>query len=165
MNELQVMAFWSKVDIKTKPRDCWNWRGAKKLKGYGNVRINKRVYSAHRVAYELTTGRLLPGGKIPKGFLVCHLCDNPSCCNPNHLVLGTIKSNSADMLIKNRQKKPETAARGIHNGMSKLTDNDVTEIRRSYANGEYYQYELAGLYGVSQPTIGAIVLNKTWRHV
>lgn len=159
LTDHQQNAFWSKVDIKTTTKDCWNWTGAKKPSGYGNVRINKKYYSSHRVAFELSTG------PIPEEMLVCHICDNPSCCNPAHLMLGTIKSNSMDMLIKNRQKKPESAARGTQNGNSKLDDTKVTEIRAKYLNKEANQYQLAEQYGITQSAVGALLRRKTWRHV
>lgn len=159
LTDIQISSFWSKVIIKNDKRSCWEWSGAKKPKGYGNVRINKKYMLAHRVAFELANG------DIPEGYIVCHICDNPSCCNPNHLMLGTIKSNSADMLIKNRQKKPEFAARGSGNGNSKLNDDEVREIRKIYSSGEKNQYQIAEMFSVQQPTIGAIVNLKTWRHV
>jgi hypothetical protein len=159
MNQYQIGAFWSKVNITKSTKDCWEWQGAKKPKGYGNVRINKKYHSSHRVAFELSNS------SIPKGFIVCHICDNPPCCNPSHLMLGTIKSNSADMLIKNRQKTKYSAARGEINGNSKLTEEDVITIRGRYASNQANQYQLAEEYGVTQSAIGSIVRKKTWRHV
>ena len=159
MNESQVSAFWSKVDISKSKRECWNWTAAKKPKGYGNVRVNKKYLISHRVAFELCNG------KIPDGYIVCHICDNPSCCNPGHLMLGTAKSNAADMLIKNRQKSKEYAAKGSVNGMSKLIEKDVLEIRERYEKEDVNQYQLAEDYGVSQPAIGSILRRKTWRHI
>lgn len=158
MNELQKNAFWSKVDVGTH-NECWNWKGAKKPSGYGNVRVNKKYLLAHRVAFTITNG------EIPKGLIVCHVCDNPSCCNPSHLMLGTAKSNMADMVIKGRQKKKEYAARGSVNGNSKLTNSDVLIIRNLYSIKEKNQHELAAIFDVTQPTIGAIVRNETWRHL
>lgn len=159
ISALQERAFWSKINVTENIKECWLWSGAKNTKGYGNLRINKRYYHAHRIAFWLING------KIPCGYIVCHICDNPSCCNPHHLMLGTIKSNSADMLIKNRQKKPESAARGINNAKAKLSDAIVIEIRNKYKKESANQYRLAELYGVSQSTISALVRNKTWRHV
>lgn len=159
MNKDQISAFWSKVDMKNSAKECWEWTGAKKPKGYGNVRVNKKYKLAHRVSFEICNG------EIPEGFIVCHICDNPSCCNPDHLMLGTIKSNAADMLLKGRQKGVQFASVGTNNGMSKLSEDDVISIRKMYRNKELNQYELAEKFGVSQPAIGSIVRNKTWRHV
>lgn len=159
VNKYQIEAFWSKVNISDNPKECWEWQGAKKPKGYGNVRIDNKYKTAHRVAFELCNGA------IPPGFIVCHTCDNPSCCNPSHLMLGTTKSNSADMLIKGRQKKKEYAARGSVNGNSKLTEAEVIKIREAYSKQEMTQYELAKEYGVSQVAIGAVVRRETWRHI
>lgn len=159
MSEQQQRAFWSKVDIKKSTKECWEWKGARKPKGYGNVQINKTFLTAHRVAFALANN------DIPDGFLVCHICDNPSCCNPCHLMLGTQKSNAADMLIKGRQRAPETAARGEDNGMSKLKSSDVVEIRKLYANKTHNQYQLAAMYNTTQPNIGAIVRREAWKHI
>ena len=159
MNECQINAFWSKVAITKSIKECWEWIGAKKPKGYGNVRINKQYLIAHKVAFEIING------PIPEGYMVCHICDNPSCCNPYHLMLGTTKSNSADMLIKNRQKSKIYACKGSVNGNSKLTESDVIEIRKLYESKLMNQYTLADKYNVSQTCIGSIVRKQTWRHV
>jgi len=87
--------FWNKVDIKSK-EECWNWKGYKNSDGYGHMTQNGKYKAAHRLAYELTYGT------IPEGLLIMHLCDNPSCCNPNHLKTGTNKDNSQDMKRKGR---------------------------------------------------------------
>lgn len=155
----QIESFWSKVDIGSNPKDCWNWTGAKKPAGYGNVRVNKKYLLSHRVAFEIVNG------EFPSKFKVCHICDNPSCCNPNHLMLGTTKSNAADMLIKGREKNRMIASRGEVNGNSKLTAKKVKAIREAYKNREMNQGQLASKYGVTQAAIGYIVRNKTWRHV
>lgn len=155
-----TLFFWSKVDIRESVIECWNWQGAKKPSGYGNVRINGEYKLTHRVAFELASGV-----KIPAGLQVCHRCDNPSCCNPSHLMLGTNAANFCDMLLKNRQQFSKNKAIGVRNTNAKLTDSSIAEIRRAYAAKEMNQYELAAAYGVSQPCIGAIVRNETWRHV
>ena len=159
INKEQISAFWSKVDIKDDVNSCWEWTGARKPKGYGNVRINKKYMLAHRVAFELTFC------EIPKGMLVCHICDNPSCCNPRHLMLGSAAGNFSDMLIKGRQNFHKNKAIGERNANSKLTANKVREIRRMYAEKRADQYALAGMYSVSQTSISAIIRNQTWRHI
>lgn len=93
----QINRFWSKVDKRTKTQ-CWNWLGAKTPGGYGNVRINAKYFKSHRVAWEITHF------KIPGNMVICHACDNPSCCNPHHLMLGTQSSNVRDCLVKGRRR-------------------------------------------------------------
>mgnify|MGYP001023313072 CR=1 FL=1 len=96
---LELKRFWSKVEmIPFHP--CWEWTAAKK-DGYG--RFNDKGY-AHRISYEMHFG------PIPKGFLVCHKCDNPSCVNPEHLFLGTYQDNYDDMRKKKRESKPPLMA-------------------------------------------------------
>jgi hypothetical protein len=90
--------FWCHVD-KRGPDDCWNWK-ASRVKGYGQIRISEtEVIRAHRVAWEYTRG------PIPDGLFACHKCDNPSCCNPSHLFLGTAQDNADDKVAKGRQAK------------------------------------------------------------
>lgn len=76
---------------------CWNWTGAKSSEGYGHFTYFLKTYSAHRTAYEVFNNI-----KIPEGMLVLHSCDNPACCNPKHLRLGTNKDNSVDRDLRGR---------------------------------------------------------------
>lgn len=69
--------FWAKVD-QGPPEDCWCWYGAKTSEGYGQIWRDGKPEYAHRVAWELATGRK-PRGEIT------HNCEERSCVNPNHL--------------------------------------------------------------------------------
>ena len=107
---------------------------------------------AHRVAYEIAHG------PIPAGMQVCHHCDNPPCCRPSHLFLGTPKDNSLDAARKGRRPHGEGHA------MAKLTEKDVREIRRLRAAG-MHQWPIARRFGIAQTAVWAILARKTWRHV
>jgi hypothetical protein len=92
--------FWSKVDSSAGPDACWPWLAkarAQSGEGYGNFAIrNGKYVHAHRFAWQLTNG------PIPSGLQGCHKCDNPLCCNPRHLFLGTHQDNMDDMHAKGR---------------------------------------------------------------
>lgn len=142
--------FWEKVD-KSSP--CWIWRGARSRAGYGVFWFNGRNEHSHRVAYLLTTG---PIG----GLDVCHRCDNPPCCNPAHLFLGTASDNAKDMVSKGRQY----SARGEDHASSRLTDAAVLRIRELHGQG-VSNFAMARMYGVRSETVRAVVVRKTWRHL
>jgi hypothetical protein len=105
-------------------------------------------------------------GPIPEGLHVCHHCDNPPCVNPAHLFLGTRSDNMRDMVAKGRHvasTNPGTMARGSRQGLSKLTEQDVADIRERYAPGN--GVVLAREYGVHPRTIMRAVNGFTWGHV
>lgn len=109
---------------------------------------------AHHVAWILTYG------PIPNNLLVLHHCDNPGCCNPLHLFLGTQRDNVIDMFKKNRQPDQK----GEKGPSAKLNENQVKEIRTQLING-IRQRSLAKKYGVGQQTISHINTGRSWSHV
>lgn len=123
LNSNQITSFWNKVDIKS-DTECWDWIGAKKPRGYGNCHINKKYYLAHRVSFWIANG------DFPDRFIVCHSCDNPKCCNPSHLLLGSNKSNFMDLFLKVRNETVKYSLFGQNNVNSKLTNEKVTTIRK-----------------------------------
>lgn len=143
--------FWSRVD-KRGPDDCWEWQGPKSRGGYGFDRDARHFdeHLMHRVAY------IYANGQIPNGLHICHHCDNRICCNPNHLFAGTNQDNIADKVAKSRQP------RGKAHGIAKLTEEQVIEIRKRYAQGGIYMRELGEQYGVKYATISAIIRRENW---
>ena len=92
---------WSKVDVpsnKMVHRMCWNWTGST-AKGYGQIWVGNTNLRSHRLAYEIAHG------PIPDGLLVRHKCDNPLCCNPAHLEVGTDADNAMDRVVRGRSRK------------------------------------------------------------
>jgi hypothetical protein len=163
--------FWKKVDQSGGPDSCWLWMGSKDRKGYGDWHLrrgNERgKFRAHRMAY------FLAYGVDPGNLFVCHTCDQPACCNPKHLWCGTNTDNNRDSAAKGRKKwkaehhwrqHPDDIVRGERNGLSKLKETDVVEIRRLHASG-LFQYQIGKMFGVTPHAIWCIVNRKTWKHV
>jgi hypothetical protein len=140
--------------------DCHEWQGALTYNGYGRIGVNGKVQRVHRVAYELAHG------PIPEGIVVCHRCDNPRCCNPDHLFLGTTQENVDDKVQKGRHK-PFTSDRviGEKNPRALLTAADVTKIRKRYTTSGVTLKQLASEYGVHFDTISKAVNRVTWSHL
>lgn len=88
--------FWEKVDRSAD--GCWPFRGAIDQRGYGRFSVRNVSVPAHRVAWELSNG------PIRSGLHVLHSCDNPPCCNPSHLRLGTNAENHTEKIAKGRHK-------------------------------------------------------------
>lgn len=116
---------WSKVD-RSDPAGCWPWTAkARASYGYGLLNVSGTLVRAHRVAYEATHG------PIPDGMEVCHRCDNPACCNPAHLFVGTHADNMRDMRAKGRSTMtPEGRARLIASKVGKPRSPEVREKLR-----------------------------------
>ena len=181
LTEKQIACFWSKAEINP-ATGCLEWMGGRRG-GYGRVKFKKRTIPTHRLAY------FLYHGVNPGKLCVLHTCDNPPCLSKAHLFLGTNQDNMDDMIKKGRSLKgdrnptrtnPEILARGSRNGMhtkpekrskgesngnSKLTDEQVREIRNSYIPNVVSANFLARKYQVAKPQILNIIHRRTWKHV
>jgi hypothetical protein len=147
--------FWSHVDRRG-PDECWTWTAARDHHGYGIFGIGGhdcRMLHANRIAWILTYG------PIPAGLFACHKCDNPPCCNPTHLFLGTNTDNMADMKRKGRDRCEHW---GESNGCAKLTQQQVNEIRERRRNGEMTK-TLAAEYKINPSHCSEIITGRKWR--
>lgn len=88
--------FWEKVK-RGEAGECWLWQGNTTTGGYGQIYYDGRTWRVHRLAWIFTHS-----AEIPNGYVICHKCDNPPCCNPNHLFLGTQEENMKDAARKGR---------------------------------------------------------------
>ena len=136
-------------DMLTPNGECREWTGGRNRDGYGQTMAWGKLWRTHRLALELEDINTT-------GHYVLHSCDNPCCCNPAHLRLGTQAENMADMNSKGRR------ARGSNNGNVKLTEQDVLEIRA--IRGMTHR-EIADIYGVSNNNIGLIRNRRIWTHI
>lgn len=158
--------FWKYVDQTSDPDGCWLWTGGLR-RGYGrfSLRLGQPV-PAHRYAYEQING------VIPDGMFVLHRCDVRGCVRPSHLYAGTHEENMNDRADRGRTASgirhgihihPERVPRGESHHATKMTRAQVDQMRLRYAAGGITQSALAREYGVTQPTVGNIILHKTWK--
>ncbi len=146
---------WARVDRRG-PGDCWVWAGCKQWNGYGRIGRGGSGLTilTHRAAWEMANG------PIPEGMRVLHTCDNPPCCNPAHLFLGTQADNGADMARKGRAAR----LRGEMNAEAKITATDAEDIRRLAAAGQRHK-DIALRYAIGKTQVGRIVRRECWGHI
>lgn len=150
-----------KIDLKIRMEkylqwnnNCLEWIGPKSSCGYGLINYKRNRYLAHRAIW------IMKNGEIPYKFEICHKCDNPSCCNLDHLFLGTHDDNMKDMVSKKRLK----GKKGEANTQSKLTEDEVKEIRKMKLEG-WYGTTLAKKFNVTHALIYSICNKKSWKHI
>ena len=146
--------FWAKV---RKTSSCWNWIGGTHV-GYGWMTRKNKQIMAHRFSWKIHRG------PIPPGAYVLHKCDNRLCVNPKHLFIGTHAENMADMKKKGRKNGINGERRGESHGMSKLTEQNVRDIRHLASKG-FTQRQIADQFHVTQANVWYIIHREAWRHI
>lgn len=146
--------FWKRIR-RDAPGSCWPWLGRSVDKdGYGLIKFRSEHLRTHRLAWCLTFG------VIPDDLHVLHTCDNPPCCNPNHLFLGTELDNARDRQAKGRGNK----SRGENHSRAKLTALSVGLIKWRLLCGES-QVSIADCFGVTGSNIWCIAHNVSWADI
>ena len=103
---------------------CLTWTGYRNPKGYGTINVAGTPVYAHRLSWENANG------PIPEGKCILHKCDNPPCCNPDHLFLGTRAENNADMVAKGRARQGASQAAKTHCKRGHAFTADNTRVYR-----------------------------------
>lgn len=151
--------FWAKVEA-TGEDTCWVWHGALKNKyghgviGAGGGRADGRLIAAHRLSY------LINKGCIADGLHVLHKCDNPNCCNPKHLYLGTHQNNMQDARERGQLGKGRNS--GEANGSNcRLTEAQALAIKHDKRRAKLVAVD----FGISAKHVYAIWGGHKWAHL
>jgi hypothetical protein len=173
---------------------CWEWTAGKFSNGYGAfAESHKKQRKAHRVSYALAVGDIPPGALVchrcdnpscvrPEHLFAGSDRDNVIDCVQKHRRGVWTKpesrprgDRSGARLHPERMRRygdqngarrhPESRARGENNGSSKLTSEQVRELRRMYAAGGVSKNALARAFGISWPVVNGIILRTQWKHV
>lgn len=141
---------WAHIDRSGS--GCWPCDLAPDAKGYCRLGVKYKKFLAHRLAW------ISKNGPIPDDVLVLHRCDNPACCRPSHLFLGSYQDNVDDMIAKCRMR----ILIGEERFNAKLSEKMVRAIRKAKSIG-ITDRELAKKYSVSEDTIRSS--RRNWKHV
>lgn len=169
--------FWSKVD-KNGPfpahcpelGNCWLWIGAKTIGRYGNFKIKKQPYQAHRISFVVHAGR-----NPEPGMFILHKCDNMQCVRGDHLEENDHDTNMEQAKARKRfqtgdghytRRRPELLKRGDSHPGSLMTEALVKEMRFRYLTDRTIStLKMAKEYGFAEETIRKALLGKNWGHV
>jgi len=138
---------FDRCDQNGGPDSCWPFTGGRNQKGYGRYCVGGGVILAHRAAYIATHGY------IGTDECVLHTCDNPPCCNPAHLWIGSRGDNNADMERKGR------ANRKAHAVIDERAAEAIRTMRAAGVSG----VALAQRFGISQQTVCDVYKGRIWR--
>lgn len=156
--------FWEKVDTKEED-ECWLWNCSLDKDGYGDYSMmkdgKKKTVKAHRFSLMMKLNNF----DLPSSVFARHTCDNRKCVNPKHLIEGTAKENSQDMIARNRSLK------GEDNKASKITNEIAKKIKEEYqaevdAGKKYGSHRrIASKYNIDFQIVNRIVCGQTWKHI
>jgi hypothetical protein len=163
MSAIDIERVRALFDRKVRPRlsvtdsGCWEFVGCRDESGYGRVHLFGGQQTLVEYAHRLSL--IAAFGPLPRGAIVCHRCDNPPCCNPEHLYAGSQADNARDAIRSGRLRP--AILRGIANPAARLTEADVLSIRA--LPGRYAS--IAARYGVSYSLVSQIKRRILWGHL
>lgn len=157
LQEKDIKRFWSYVN-KLGENDCWEWTGYKPDRGYGKMTVRKdgqkNCFNTHRISY------FIEHPNDNQNVIIRHTCDNTSCVNPKHLVIGSSSDNSKDIRERNN----------AGNNSQIMTWEDVNFIREVYLQDIFiHRDELSKIFTenrqktVSPANLLNICQNKLWK--
>jgi hypothetical protein len=138
------------IEYYINENNCWIYTSHRQShNGYPEMCINtKRARMSHYIYRRFR-------GKIPENHIIMHVCDSPTCINPNHLKAGTILENIQDKVDKGRQ------ARGEKQRLAKLTEGQILAIRADTRSLRL----IAKDYNIDYTHVSAIKRRKVWKHI
>ncbi len=133
---------------------CWNWTGCLGFGGYGQLKVGKKHWLAHRLMWVLHNKK-----RVPSGMVVRHTCvGNRKCINPEHLEIGTQKDNIHDMIRQGRFRADRPGNRIVSN-------NVVLEIRRIREQTNISYRKMSKMFNLGCGMIWQIVNGKSYKDV
>lgn len=153
--EKDILRFKSK--LIEQPNGCWEYQGAKDADGYGMFWFQGKTKGAHQFS-----ARYLANFIINTGDQVCHHCDNPPCCRPEHLFVASTQINTKDRDIKGR------TAKGSKVGTSKYTEQQIKQIKDAYKQRPKYKgliQDLSQEFNISYSVVWYACKRDSWKHV
>jgi hypothetical protein len=148
-----VSRFWLGV-TKGEPTACWPWQRALR-NGYGALKHNCQVLSAHVVAWVIANGQIL------ENSIITHDCDNKTCCNPAHLKAGSVESNVQEM----HERRVFRAPRGQEIYSSKLSVEQVADIWAMRASTGHGSRRISRALGLADHLVDGVLDGKNYRHL
>lgn len=146
-----------RIDMSGGPHCCWPWLASTDKNGYGEINIDHKIFFAHRIALSVL-GRI----DVSDSDVVRHACDNPICCNPDHLLLGSQGDNVQDMVQRGRQQDYTKVVRGEASGQAKITAEKAMEIFLTTGGGHR---AIAERLGVTYHIVRRIKTGQSWNDV
>lgn len=153
LQEKAIDRLWRQI-VKDPITGCWNWTGASNRYGYGRMSVFGKRTLTHRLSWEYHYG------PIPSGMNILHKCDNPACCNPEHLFIGTQQDNIADM----HQKGRDRSLSGESSAKARLSAEQVRQIRSMYASG-VSPSAIGDQFGIKRCHVCNIAKRRIWTSV